>query len=129
MPSADPFGADATFHHVGLAVRSIEAVAPGADIVEDPIQNVRVSFVDWNGARMEFIEPVDESSPVTRSLKTGQRLQHLCFEVDSLDAALPAAAARGFHSLGKPVPAVAFGGRRIAWVYHAVFGLFELLER
>jgi hypothetical protein len=30
--------------------------------------------------------------------------------------------------LGEPVPAVAFGGRRIAWFYTRTHQLFELVE-
>jgi methylmalonyl-CoA/ethylmalonyl-CoA epimerase len=128
LPATDIFGPEARFHHVGLAVRSIEEAASGIPNWEDPIQRVRVGFLDMHGAPIEFVEPVGDRSPVTRSLEKGQKLLHLCFEVPDLDAALRIGAERGFRALGPPAPAVAFGGRRICWVFSSIYGLVELLE-
>jgi methylmalonyl-CoA/ethylmalonyl-CoA epimerase len=128
-PTVELFGAGATFHHVGLVVRSIERVAPpGTTIYDDPVQRVRVAFVDLHGVRLEYIEPVSDDSPVRSNLKQGNLLAHLCYEVPDMPAAMAAAEAAGFRIVAQPVPAVAFGGRAIAWVYGPVYGLVELLE-
>lgn len=124
------FGEDAVFHHIGIAVSSLNRVVgseyPGYD---DDIQGVRVAFVDLSGAPVELIEPLSEASPVSSALRFGRPLVHVCFEVSSLAASIRAAGQHGFHLLGKPTPAAVFGGRRIAWVYSKTWGLVELLER
>lgn len=125
----DPFGADATLHHVGLVVASIEAVAPDKEVIFDPVQKVKVSFVSLQGVPVELIEPQGEDSPVMQSLRKGTKLVHFCYQVGDLEASLEQCAKEGFRCIARPVPAVAFDQRRIAWVFHRVFGLFELVER
>ena len=124
----DFFGPEARFHHVGLAVRSIPGAEPRAESVVDPIQRVAVTFLELNGLTVELIEPHGEGSPIDRSLRNGTKLLHLCYEVPDLDVALERCREFGLHRLGEPVPATAFDGRRIVWVYCAQYGLFELLE-
>ncbi len=124
------FGQDAAFHHVGLAVRSIaDSIGPCEGVVHDRVQQVSVAFVDLNGVCVELIEPAARPSPITASLDHGQPLVHLCFEVADLTRAIAAGRAAGFHKLARPVPAPAFDGRRIAWIYSRTYGLVELLER
>ena len=127
-PPVDLFGPGAAFHHVGLVVRSIERVAPAGTIVyEDPVQRVRVAFVDLHGVCVEYIEAAADDSPVRNHLRQGHLLAHLCYEVPDLRVALDAATAAGFRTVAEPVAAVAFGGRHIAWVFSGVYGLVELL--
>lgn len=128
-PPRELFGSRARFHHVGLVVRSIEAVAPsGIEIFDDPIQRVRVAFVDVHGVRIEYIEPATDDSPVRGNLRTGNLLAHLCYEVQDMAEALAAGRTSGFRVVAEPVPAVAFDGRSIAWMYSPIYGLAELLE-
>ena len=123
------FGDGAVFDHVGIAVRSIEAVGvPDAPVTRDLRQRVSVAFVEAGGVTLELIEPLGDNSPVLRSLENGQALVHLCFRVPNLELALSAGKESGFHRLGSPVPAPAFENRRIVWVFSRTFGLVELLE-
>jgi methylmalonyl-CoA/ethylmalonyl-CoA epimerase len=62
-------------------------------------------------------------------LKRGGGLHHLCYEVDQLDAQLERSRASGGLIVRLPIPAVAFGGRRIAWFYTKEKLLIEYLER
>jgi methylmalonyl-CoA/ethylmalonyl-CoA epimerase len=136
MPEFDPataahvdyFGPSAVFHHVGLAVADIEAACPGLEHYFDPVQDVAVAFANAHGITIEFISPGSRNSPVFRSLARNVKLVHLCYSVSNLKSALSHADQRGFRTVADPVPAVAFGGRKIAWVYHPILGLFELLE-
>ena len=123
------FGDGARLHHVGLGVASIEKLVQDAVTWDDPIQKVRVAFVELSGARIELVEPLGKGSPVDRSIREGVKLLHLCYEVPDLELALQRAQAFGFRRIQKPVPAVAFEGRRIAWVFSFDYGLVELLER
>lgn len=129
------------FHHVGYAVANIrdyldDFVIPlfnpesVSETYADPVQNVRVCFVEMqNGTTIELVEPMGKDSPVTKiveSKRTG--LYHLCFEVDDLDAEIVRFRKKRCIPLSKPVPAVAFGGRRIVFLATPQNDLVELLE-
>lgn len=129
MIGAELLGDEAVFDHVGMVVASIaETVGKDAKIFFDPIQRVRVAFVNVSGLPLELIEPASDDSPVSRMLRTNQKLSHLCYRVPELAAAVAAARKNGFSTLSKPEPAVAFEGRRIQWIFHRTYGLVELVE-
>jgi len=128
-------------HHVGFVLDSIEenaefmAASLGAtwdgEIIFDPIQNVRVTFLKGsfaNETMIELVEPKGPKSPVARTLARGGGLHHLCYEVEDLDSHLNFCRNTGLIVMRKPVPAVAFGGRRIAWVLAKKRLLIEYLE-
>jgi methylmalonyl-CoA/ethylmalonyl-CoA epimerase len=101
-------------------------------IVHDPKQTVRVSFFQSRQAGdplFELIEPVGDSSPVASFAKRGGGLHHVCYVVDSLEQKLEESRAQRSLIVRSPVPAVAFGGRRIAWIYTRQKLLIEYLER
>jgi methylmalonyl-CoA/ethylmalonyl-CoA epimerase len=129
-------------HHVGFVVKSIQdcgwsfAQALGASwdekIYFDPLQKVRVTFFEGrNNADplIELVEPGGEDSPVTQFLQRGGGLHHLCYEVDNLERHLEFCKSVGNTIIRPPVPAVAFGGRRIAWAVTRKRLLVEFLER
>jgi methylmalonyl-CoA/ethylmalonyl-CoA epimerase len=132
-----------TFHHVGLVVHSIAqegadyARSLGAswngDIIHDPLQQARVTFMRCgapDGPAIELVEPDSEQSPLAKFLsKNGGGLHHLCYEVDSLDQQLAYCRSVGSLIVKPPAPAAAFGGRRIAWTYTKQKLLVEYLER
>jgi methylmalonyl-CoA/ethylmalonyl-CoA epimerase len=131
-----------TLHHLGFVVASISAVAEefalaisaqwDGEITHDPIQRVRVTFLTPLDARnpvYELIEPASEASPVSNFLKKRGGLHHVCYEIDDLDSGLRDARSSGLVIVAEPAPAVAFAGRRIAWVCSKHRLLIELLER
>jgi methylmalonyl-CoA/ethylmalonyl-CoA epimerase len=135
-------GGNAALHHLGFVVSSISAAAPDfalsmsahwdGEIIHDPIQQVRVSFfsaADPRNPVYELVEPGSEASPVSSFLKKGGGLHHVCYEIDDLESGLAEARAVGLVIVSNPVPAVAFSGRRIAWVVSKRRLLMELLER
>ena len=128
-------------HHVGYVVSNVEAAMPGfvrslmatwdGRVIEDPLQKVRVAFLATRPADplVELVEPVGADSPVLRFLQEkGGGLHHFCYEVADLEEELAGFRARGAAMAKRPKPAVAFGGRRIAWVITAERLLVELLE-
>jgi len=125
-PSLDCFGDDAEFHHVGIAVRSIEETYRK---VEDPIQKVRVAFLELNGLTVELVEPLEDRSPVSEILQKGQSIYHVCFQVPNIQRAIDQARGCGFHCIRQPAPAAAFEERKIAWLFSNVYGLVEVLEK
>jgi methylmalonyl-CoA/ethylmalonyl-CoA epimerase len=130
------------FHHVGFIVssieRSVEAFAKslGAHwdgvIVHDPIQKVRVTFLQSQNAAdplFELIDAAGEDSPVIAVAEKGGGIHHVCYVVESLDQQLEDCRAQNAVIVRRPTPAVAFGGRKIAWVYTRNRLLIEYLER
>ena len=102
------------------------------EITYDPIQRVRVSFfgpVDQRNPVFELVEPAGDDSPVINFLKKGGGLHHVCYEIDDLEQGLQEARLAGLMTVALPAPAVAFGGRRIAWICSKRRLLVELLER
>lgn len=131
-----------TLHHLGFVVPSISTAAEefsasmsaqwDGQIVHDPIQRVRVAFfspADTRNPVFELVEPASDVSPVSNFLKKRVGLHHVCYEVDNLESVLREAVAVGFVVVSGPEPAVAFGGRRIAWVCSTSRMLMEFLER
>jgi methylmalonyl-CoA/ethylmalonyl-CoA epimerase len=132
----------ASFHHVGYVVtsiaevgkdfaRSLGAVWDGI-IIHDPLQEARVTFMRCGGPEtpaVELVEPAGDKSPLHKVAAKGGGLHHVCYEVESLDAQLAQSRAAGCLVVKNPLPAVAFGGRRIAWVYTRQKLLVEYLER
>lgn len=103
-----------------------------AEPVEDPIQKVRVCFLADAGREQPCIElicPLDDKSPVNGYLKKGIGAYHLCYEVDDIANELTALRSKGCLTVSPPVSAVAFGGRKIAWIFTPMKHLVELLEK
>ena len=129
------------FHHMGYVVASISAIVEhfavsvqaqwDGNITYDSLQGVRVTFLRYsrpNIPMIELVEPASENSPVSSFLKKGGGLHHLCYEVASLQTAMEYARSTGGLVVCQPVPAVAFNGRLIAWVYTRERLLVEYLE-
>lgn len=97
----------------------------------DPLQRVRVTFLERRDGEpsVELVEPDGDASPVTAFLRRGGGLHHLCYEVDSLEAQIERGRAARMTLVSAPQPAVAFGGRRICWMFSAQRLLIEYLER
>ncbi len=128
-------------HHVGFVVANIEEAMPGflrslaatwdGQVFHDPLQKVRVAFLATRAqdALIELVEAAGDDSPVLRFLQErGGGLHHLCYEVADLEQELAEFRSRGAMIAKRPKPAVAFAGRRIAWVITAEKLLVELLE-
>jgi methylmalonyl-CoA/ethylmalonyl-CoA epimerase len=141
-PISENWAPQGSFHHVGFVVASIEKSAEsfaqslGAEwdghIIHDPNQGVRVTFLRSRHAAdplFELVEPAGENAPVQAFVQRGGGLHHVCYEVENLEEALARMRAVGGLITRPPLPAVAFAGRRIAWVYTKNKLLIEYLER
>jgi methylmalonyl-CoA/ethylmalonyl-CoA epimerase len=128
-------------HHVGIVLASIDAEVSSYEttlhlrIVSgpfiDPLQEARVIFLSGGQpaeAAIELVEPISEASPVASFLKRGGGMHHVCHVAKDLERELARLRALGALIVRPPVPAVAFQGRRIAWVYTRQRLLVELLE-
>jgi methylmalonyl-CoA/ethylmalonyl-CoA epimerase len=132
---------DSRLHHVGYVTASIAASvdeytrASGlvwdGRIIHDPLQMVSVAFLgsdDGSSALVELVEPAGRRSPVNQFLTAGGGLHHICLEVSDLRAHIQVSQAAGCTLVRVPLPAVAFGGRKIAWITTSAGQLIELLQ-
>ena len=122
------FGEGAEFDHIGLVVESINSLGFNIPRTSDPRQDVTVAFFELHGVPIEAVAPNSENSPVSRQLRDGRKLLHLCYRVADIEKACASAKRHGLVQISTPVPATAFEGRNIVWLYSKVFGLFELTE-
>jgi methylmalonyl-CoA/ethylmalonyl-CoA epimerase len=125
------------FHHVGVACRSLENAQAdlralgyeraGTQFV-DPLQGVVGIFMEGTGPRLELLAPWDGSTVLDPWLRNGSRIYHLGYEVADIDSAIRAALNADARQVTSPVPAVAFDGRRIAFLMLRVPLMIELIE-
>ena len=131
------------FHHVGVAVSDLAAAVASykrlfgfrviSGPVDDPTQCVTACFVGSDapgGVTYELVAPLAGAtrSPIDRVLDRGNTSYHVCYETVDLDATLAGFVADGALHISGPVEAVAFEGRRIAWLLLPTRHLLELLE-
>ncbi len=132
---------DWTLHHVGVAVDDLERAIEvhrnvfGQELLggpyHDPLQQVSVCFMQLAGSasQLELVAPSSDESPIANWLRKQIGAYHVCYEVDDLGAALEHVRSKRCTVVSGPTPAIAFGGRRIAWMFTATRQLTELLER
>ena len=125
-------------HHTGVACSNLDRESDvfemlgyereGDDFV-DPLQGVRGRFLTKDGTRIELLENLSEKGTLTPWLKRGVKLYHLAYEVDSLSEAISFFLDQKKGKLvGEPLPAVAFGGREIVFLFLPNLLLIELIS-
>lgn len=127
-------------HHVAYTTDDLDRKAaqlsemfgfkPTAAPVIDPIQQVRIQFLDMgDGSLLELLEPHGEKSPISGHLRKGGGLYHLCYEVDDLEGTLDRLRDSGdAFIVCEPVAAPAIDNRRVAFVVTSDRDLVEFLE-
>ena len=126
------------FHHIGVAVKDLDATASVYEqggyhrsaAIFDPIQNVNICWLTKDGTpTVELLAPVDEKSPVNRTLeKVGVSPYHCCYEVENLEEAVVELKKQRYILVSKPAEAVAFCGGRVCFLFNKNVGLIELVE-
>lgn len=97
--------------HIGIAVRSLDHSIPVFEqllgyscykIEEVADQGVRTAFFDIGGIKIELLEAIGPSSPISGFLdRNGEAVHHLAFFVDEVDQALGELKGRGIKSLDR----------------------------
>lgn len=126
------------FHHIGMAVKSIEASAAiylnggyeKSGVTFDPVQNVNICWLSKAGMPLvELLEPVDEMSPVNKTLlKNGVCPYHTCYIVDDIEKAVSDLRKIKYVMVCKPVEAPAINNCKIVFLFNKNIGLIELVE-
>ena len=98
--------------HLGMAVKNLKEAREfyrsvfGLESSEPIIGGggtVRVSLVELENATVELLEPVGNEGPIAKFLeKRGEGIQHVCYEVDDINAEIGSLKAKGIEALGKP---------------------------
>jgi methylmalonyl-CoA/ethylmalonyl-CoA epimerase len=128
-------------HHVGVLVKDIPAATRyyveclgyerRSEIVHDPTQSAYVQFFRLPDDRvyLELVSPDRPDSKLTNALEKGGGLNHVCYSTDDIEAACNGLRTAGLFLVSRPVSAVAFNGRRIAWLMGADRIPLELVEK
>ena len=126
------------FHHVGVACAAIAAEEKFFASLgyrreglafEDRIQGVRGVFMAGQSPRLELLEALPSGSPGVLApwLAQGVKLYHLAYFAPRLAPAIDSMRAQRAKLVVAPVPAVAFGGREIAFLMLPNRMLIELI--
>ena len=126
------------FNHIGVATNDINATAlvyvqggyHRSQTIFDPIQNVKICWLTKEGApTIELLAPVDEKSPVNKTLeKNGVTPYHCCYVANNIENAILELKKQQYIMVSKPAEAVAFKGSRVCFLYNKNIGLIELVE-
>ena len=129
---------DFMFHHIGMAVKDLNATAlmyeqggyKRSTSVYDPVQNVNICWLTKDDSpTVELLAPVNEQSPVNNTLeKVGVSPYHCCYAVNNLENAISELRKQKYILVSRPAGAVAFCGSRVCFLYHKNIGLIELVE-
>jgi methylmalonyl-CoA/ethylmalonyl-CoA epimerase len=132
---------DLRLHHIGVAVRDISQATEDyrrcfgceleGELVHDPVQTAYIQFLRLPGdsVLIELIAPDGPESKVRNAVEKGGGLNHVCHSTGDIEAACRSMRQAGLVVIHRPTPAVAFGGRRIAWLTGQDRQLIELVER
>jgi methylmalonyl-CoA/ethylmalonyl-CoA epimerase len=127
-------------HHIGIVVKDIAETAEMyvrrygfelcSPIIHDPVQTAHVQFLKLpaQSIYVELVAPDSGNSKLTNSLQKGGGLNHICYETRDIHAACEQLRAEAMIVLQRPVPAVAFSGRLIAWLMGTDRVPVELVE-
>lgn len=85
-------------NHICIAVRDLEdtlqfyqqSFGTGPAVIHNiQDQNVKATLLRVGGSQLEFIQPTDPASGVSKFIESrGEGVHHICFEVDDLESTL-----------------------------------------
>lgn len=126
------------FHHIGMAVKSIEATSAlyvqagytRTSITYDSVQNVNICWLSKTDMPMiELLAPVDDNSPVCMTLKkNGVSPYHICYEVEDMSEAITELRKMKYVLVSNLVEAPAIQNSKVCFMHHKQIGLIELVE-
>jgi len=100
--------------HLGVAVKDLEEARNyyrsifGLESGEPMVGGggtVRASLVKLDNATVELLEPIGNEGAIAKFLeKRGEGIQHVCYEVDDINAEVESLKAKGMDVLGEPRP-------------------------
>lgn len=130
---------DMQFHHIGLAVESIEDSLSyyvsifGEDNVSEKYtvhsQGVNVCFIkNSDNSFIELVEPLTQNSSIHKFLKKGISYYHMAYETVDIEVTVQKLVDLNFKNLSY-FRSEAFAGRRCIFLFSPDGQLIELIEK
>jgi len=123
--------------HIGYVVKNIDKARKTMETlgyifeetIEDRDRNIYIAFGAMDGYRVELVAPISEGSPVDTYLsKIGPTTYHICYKSKDIDADIKFLQENRFKISIPLAPAVAFGYKRVVFMYSLSVGLIEIVE-
>lgn len=123
--------------HIGYAVKNIDKAKKSMEVlgyifedtVEDKDRNIYIAFGKMDGYRVELVAPISAGSPVDMHLsKIGPTPYHICYTSADIESDIERLQANRFKVSIPLAPAVAFGNKRVVFMYSLSVGLIEIVE-
>ena len=115
-------------NHVAIAVRDIAKASTvyrdtlGADVsvkVPQPEHGVSTVFITLPNTKIELLEPLGESSPITKFLEKNPDggIHHVCYEVPDIRVTRDTLKAQGARVLGDGEPKIGAHGKPVLFLH------------
>lgn len=123
--------------HIGYAVKNIDKAKKSMEVlgfcfeetIADTDRNIYLAFGEMCGYRVELIAPISNGTPVDALLeKIGPTPYHICYKSDEIEADIEQLQKNRFKLTIPLTSAVAFSGKRVAFLYSLNVGLIEIVE-
>ncbi len=123
--------------HIGYAVKDI---AKAKSILEtlgylfeetitDCDRNIDIAFGEMDGYRIELVAPISNGSPVDNYLTNiGATPYHICYVSNDIEEDIKLLVKKRFKVIIPLAPAIAFGGKRVVFLYSLTIGMVEIVE-
>ena len=123
--------------HIGYAVKNIDKAKKAMEAlgytfeptVEDKDRDIFIAFGELDDYRVELVAPMVEGSPVDMYLsKIGPTPYHICYRSSDIEADIAKLQKNRFKVSIPLAPAIAFGNKRVVFMYSLSVGLIEIVE-
>ncbi len=123
--------------HIGYAVKSIDKAKKQMETlgftfeetIPDTDRNIYLAFGEMDGYRVELVAPISNGTPVDAFLeKIGLTPYHICYMSSEIEADMERLQQKRFKVTIPLAPAVAFGEKRVVFMYSLSVGLIEIVE-
>lgn len=123
--------------HIGYAVKNIDKAKKSMEVlgyifektVEDKDRNIYIAFGEMDGYRVELVAPISAGSPVDMHLsKIGPTPYHICYKSNDIESDIERLQSNRFKVSIPLAPAIAFGNKRVVFMYSLSVGLIEIVE-
>lgn len=123
--------------HIGYAVHNIENAKKEMEslgfvfgkVVKDTDRKIYICFGENAGYRVELVAPINKGSSIDVLLtKIGPTPYHLCFSSKDIEKDIVCLEKKSFKVIMPLAEAIAFGGKRVVFLYSLQAGLIEIVE-
>ena len=124
-------------NHVGYLVKNFPAAKAKFEALgykasgdtHDTLRLVDICFMERDGYVIEIVSPYDEKSVVAGMMKKYKNAPyHICYETNDFEHDVNGLIEHGYIKWNEPLPAPAFGGRRVVFLVNHHIGMIELLD-